>query len=323
MRGDSTRGPQTARARRSRRAVGRTGTARTRRRAARCRTPQTSRGTGPPRPARRPTPAAPRAGARATDGTSGAAAAHGPGATARAPRSPRRTRRSPALRSSPPSPPHPCPGPPLPHARTARRRSCPRSTARLSEAGAKARSHTSLCSALACATKSSHSPGPRCGRICRARREVGAATSALHRCWARRRARRSSAVRAPPRRRGGEAAEGEEGGEKAGEESGEEGGEGEEEEAGEALAHRGRLLELEFDGAPSGRLEGPLGVVAEVVVPHAARSEGGRGWRAWSSKRTTHPLDMSTCPRSMRRTGVGCIGESRASAWKGTDGGRT
>ena len=108
---------------------------------------------------------------------------------------------------------------------------------------------------------------------------MGAATSALHRCWARRRARRSSAVRAPPRRRGGEAAEGEEGGEKAGEESGEEGGEGEGEEAGEALTHRGRLLELEFDGAPSSRLEGLLGVVAEVVVLQTA-TVGTRGTRA-------------------------------------------
>ena len=56
---------------------------------------------------------------------------------------------------------------------------------------------------------SSHSPGPRCGRICRARREVGAVTRALHRCWARRRARRVSAERAP-RRGGGEVGEADE-----------------------------------------------------------------------------------------------------------------
>ena len=62
---------------------------------------------------------------------------------------------------------------------------------------------------------------------------MGAATSALHRCWARRRARRASVGRVPPGRRGGEAAEGEEGGEEEGEESGEEGG--------DALAHRNRL----------------------------------------------------------------------------------
>ena len=99
---------------------------------------------------------------------------------------------------------------------------------------------------------------------------------------------------APPREalqrgRGGEAAEGEEGGEKAGEESGEEGGEGEGEEAGEALTHRGRLLELEFDGAPSGRLEGLRGVVVEVVVLQAAgpRAEGGRGLGA-AGARPTH-----------------------------------
>mgnify|MGYP001379463442 CR=1 FL=1 len=67
-----------------------------------------------------------------------------------------------------------------------------------------------------------------------------------------------------------------------GEEEGEEDGEEEGEEGGEGLAHRGRLLELELDGVPSGRLEGPLGVVVEVVGLETAWSEGGRKSRAWS-----------------------------------------
>ena len=42
-----------------------------------------------------------------------------------------------------------------------------------------------------------HSAAPRCGRICRARREPGALTSALQRCAARRRARRASVGEVP------------------------------------------------------------------------------------------------------------------------------
>ena len=49
-----------------------------------------------------------------------------------------------------------------------------------------------LCQRLACSTNSPHSSAPRCGRICRARRDPGALMSALQRCAPRRRARRTS-----------------------------------------------------------------------------------------------------------------------------------
>ena len=50
---------------------------------------------------------------------------------------------------------------------------------------------------FACVTNSPHSPAPRCGRICRARRDAGAFTSALQRCAPRRRARRASVGKSP------------------------------------------------------------------------------------------------------------------------------
>ena len=129
-------------------------------------------------------------------------------------------------------------------------------------------------------------------------------TRALHRCCARRRARRASAGR----RRGASTEDGEAGEDGTSEEGGEEGLDGEEGVGSGGLAHRNRFLEGELDAASSGRLDGLLGGVIEPVGLQAAtRSEGG-GARALRGKRAAHPSDRSTCPRSMRRTIVGCVG---------------
>ena len=78
-------------------------------------------------------------------------------------------------------------------------------------------------------------------------------------------------------------------------------------------AHRGRLLEAELDAASGdGRFEGLLGFGIEVVAYQAAAPCGmwvdGAAVAGETGARATHPLDRSTCPRSMRRTHVaGCI----------------
>ena len=131
-------------------------------------------------------------------------------------------------------------------------------------------------------------------------------TRALHR-WAPRRCARRASAGCGPRGEGGEA--GEEGEEYNAVDAGEDGmvgGEGGRD-GGGAPTLRGRLLEGELDvRSSSGRLQGALGAVVEVVVFQAAVADGV-GSRALRGRRTTHPSDRSTWPRSMRRTGVGCI----------------
>ena len=131
-------------------------------------------------------------------------------------------------------------------------------------------------------------------------------TRALHR-WAPRRCARHASAGCGPRGEGGEA--GEEGEEYNAVDAGEDGvvgGEGGRD-GGGAPTLRGRLLEGELDVlASSGRLQGPLGLVVELVASQAAVADGVLGSRALRGRRTAHSSDMSTWPRSMRRTGVGC-----------------
>ncbi len=75
---------------------------------------------------------------------------------------------------------------------------------------------------------------------------------------------------------------------------------------GSGVAHRGRLLDIDFDAAASGGLDGLLGLVVEVVVPQAV-AERSQGAEMGAGARATQPSDRRTWPRSTRRTMEGSI----------------
>ena len=144
------------------------------------------------RPARRPTTAAARGHRRAADRWHVACSGRSWSRCAAA----RACRADLVLRPTPlPPPSQPQSRPsdrPAPRARTPRRRGRPRSAARPTRARTRAASAPCSAGSRAPRTRAPTAPAPRCGRICRARREPGALTSALQRCAARRRARRAS-----------------------------------------------------------------------------------------------------------------------------------